>query len=303
MDMIASHIERAFLVRDLLSEDGALSELLGSVIGCAGFGLILATADRRIVYANGAADALMHARNGLRCERNSITATGFISSRKLQSLIVAASRQAAKSAQGGSLILRDEDGAASLAVHVVPLCPNSAAGPPSKEYPIAGLVIVDCQQALAERINAFADLFALTPGEVRVVSQLVSAGGLTKAASRLNIAPTTARSHLTHILEKTGTHRQAELVRVFLRSHAPLARTPPRGGQEARSCHGWLACHTWRTRHGALSLNNPAKACRPFLPVRASARTSLASVDSPNTSSSSRWASSPASEVTTEPRN
>ena len=161
MDMIASHIERALLVRDLLSEDGALSELLGSVIGCAGFGLILATADRRIVYANGAADALMHARNGLRCERNSITATDFVSSRKLQSLIIAASRQAAKSAQGGSLILRDEDGAASLAVHVVPLCPNSAAGPPNKEYPVAGLVIVDCQQALAERINAFADLFAL----------------------------------------------------------------------------------------------------------------------------------------------
>ena len=46
-------------------------------------------------------------------------------------------------------------------MHVVPLCPNSAAGPPNKEYPVAGLVIVDCQQALAERINAFADLFAL----------------------------------------------------------------------------------------------------------------------------------------------
>jgi hypothetical protein len=34
--------------------------------------------------------------------------------------------------------------------------------------------------------------------------------------------------------------------------------------------------------------NNPANACRPFLPVRASARTSLAIVVSPRTSSSSR---------------
>jgi DNA-binding CsgD family transcriptional regulator len=117
--------------------------------------------------------------------------------------------------QKGSLIIHDEDGAASLVVHVVPLCRRSAEVSPGKEHPVAGLVIVDRQRVLAERINAFADLFALTPGEARVVAQLISGEGLTKAASRLNIAPSTARSHLAHILEKTGTHRQAELVRVF----------------------------------------------------------------------------------------
>ena len=71
MQMIASHIECAFLVRDLLSEDRTFSELLGSVMARAGFGLILATADRGIVYANVSADTLMRARNRLRCERRS----------------------------------------------------------------------------------------------------------------------------------------------------------------------------------------------------------------------------------------
>jgi DNA-binding CsgD family transcriptional regulator len=68
---------------------------------------------------------------------------------------------------------------------------------------------------IAERIKTFAGLFGLTPGEERVVAQLVSGRGLTTAASRLNIALSTARSHLKHISEKTGTHRQAELVRLF----------------------------------------------------------------------------------------
>jgi hypothetical protein len=45
MQMIASHIERAFLVRDFINEDRTLSKLLGSVMACAGFGLVLATAD------------------------------------------------------------------------------------------------------------------------------------------------------------------------------------------------------------------------------------------------------------------
>ncbi|MGH6801074.1 MAG: helix-turn-helix transcriptional regulator [Methylocella sp.] len=75
--------------------------------------------------------------------------------------------------------------------------------------------MVDCKRRITERISVFADLFGLTSAEARVVSQLVSGGGLTKAASHLNIARSTARSHLTNILEKTGTHRQAELVRVF----------------------------------------------------------------------------------------
>ena len=143
MQMIASYIDRAFLVRDLLGDDRVLSEILGGVMARAGFGVILATADRSIVYVNDAADALMRATNGLRCERNCISATDFRTSRKLQSLIAAASRQTVELMQGGSLIFRDQDGVTSLVVHVVPLCPNSAVVTPSKEHPVAGLVMVD----------------------------------------------------------------------------------------------------------------------------------------------------------------
>jgi DNA-binding CsgD family transcriptional regulator len=236
MQMIASHIERAFRVRNLCSEDRALSELLGSAMARAGFGLILATPDRRIVYVNDAADTLMCAGSGLRRQRDCISATDFTTSRKLQSLITAASRQTDESVRGGSLIIRDEDGMASLVVHVVPLCANPAEVPPSKEHPIAGLVIVDCQRALADRINVFADLFALTAAEARVVSQLVSGRGLAKAASRLNIALSTARFHLRHILEKTGTHRQAELVRVFYELTIPWCGRRTEDKSRATGC-------------------------------------------------------------------
>jgi DNA-binding CsgD family transcriptional regulator len=217
------------------------SELLGSVMARAGFGLILATADRRIVYVTDATDTLMRASNGLHCERNCISAGDFTTSRKLQSLITSASRRTDESAQGGSPIFRDEDGVASLVVHVVPLCPRTAVVPPGKEYSVAGLIMVDCQRGIADRINVFADLFDLTSAEARVVSQLVSGRGLTKAASHLNIARSTARYHLTNILGKTGSHRQAELVRVFYevtipwcgrrraeeKSHAGVARGLP----------------------------------------------------------------------------
>jgi DNA-binding CsgD family transcriptional regulator len=122
-------------------------------------------------------------------------------------------RQTHEPGQGGALIHCNEEGELSLVVHVVPFGQHADLQP-DKERPVAGLVIVDCQQGIIDRINAFADFFALTAGEARVVAQLVSGGGVTKAASRLNIAPSTVRSHLTHIMEKTGTHRQAELVKI-----------------------------------------------------------------------------------------
>lgn len=45
--------------------------------------------------------------------------------------------------------------------------------------------------------------------------------GIQAAADRLQISRSTGRTHLARIFEKTGTHRQAELVHLMLqRNHA-----------------------------------------------------------------------------------
>jgi DNA-binding CsgD family transcriptional regulator len=199
----------------------ALPELLGEVMTRAGIGLILAAGDGEMVYANQLASTLLRASGGLRCERNSLTNRGIPSSRRLQPLIVAASRNRNELAQGGTLILRGEDSAPPLAVHIIPLGEGFGKDSAAEARPAAGILIVDCQQALAARVGAFARLFALTPGEARVAAMLFSGEDLRKAASSLNIALSTAQSHLKHILEKTATHRQAELVKLFYQVTLP----------------------------------------------------------------------------------
>jgi DNA-binding CsgD family transcriptional regulator len=213
--MIIPRINPALFAHSLIGEDGSLTELLGSVIAHAGYGLVLANADRKIIFANDAAKAIMRASQGLRCNNDCISATDFNASRQLQSLIFAATRRTGESAQGGSMILRDEDGVATLVIHVVPLSRRSAAFSPYGSTPVAGLLIFDCKREISDRVEAFSELFALTSAETRVLSQLLPGGGVTHAATQLNIAQSTAQTHLKRILEKTGTHRQAELVRVF----------------------------------------------------------------------------------------
>ncbi len=221
MQMIALRDKRAFLDSDLLSDYMTQVELLGNVIASADFGLVLVRSNRQIVCANDAAEKLMRASSGLRCVHGCIYAPNFKTARKLQSLISAASRPIDEAVQGGSIILRNEDGLASLLVHVVPFSPPSTVLMPDNERPVASLFIADCQRGTADRLDVFADLFELTSAEARVLAQMISGEGLTVAATRLNIARSTARSHLDHIFQKTGTHRQAELVRVFFETTIP----------------------------------------------------------------------------------
>jgi DNA-binding CsgD family transcriptional regulator len=195
-------------------EDSTLTELLGSVTRV-GYGFVLARPDRRIIYANDAAKAVMCASRSLCCSNDCIGATNVNASQQLQSLVSAATRQKGEPAQGGSMILRENDGVATQVVHVVPLSRLSAECSPYEPTRVAGLVIFDCQRWNRDRVKVFSKLFALTPAESRVLSQLLSGGGVAQAATQLNIAQATVETHLKRICKKAGTRQLAELVNLL----------------------------------------------------------------------------------------
>ena len=65
-------------------------------------------------------------------------------------------------------------------------------------------------------------LFDLTPREAQLCTALAAGHTVKAAASSLGMGFGTARGHLEHIFQKTGTHRQAELV-LLLQSAQPIA--------------------------------------------------------------------------------
>ena len=54
--------------------------------------------------------------------------------------------------------------------------------------------------------------FGLTPAQARLVIHLVEGDSLRSSAKALGIKYETVRSYLKSVFQKTGTHRQAELV-------------------------------------------------------------------------------------------
>jgi DNA-binding CsgD family transcriptional regulator len=89
--------------------------------------------------------------------------------------------------------------------------------------PRAILFITDPEEAAVIRRESLRRDFGLTPAEVGFTREILRADGLQAAADRLGISLTTARTHLAHVFDKTGTRRQAEFIRLILQSRPSIS--------------------------------------------------------------------------------
>jgi DNA-binding CsgD family transcriptional regulator len=106
-------------------------------------------------------------------------------------------------------------------IRVVPILPEAC---DFLEYDILALLIWRRDQGTVDRARIISALFDLIPSETRVLVALMAGKGVAYAARQLNITELTARTHLKHIMEKTDTHRQAELIRLAFQLTIPADR-------------------------------------------------------------------------------
>ena len=101
----------------------------------------------------------------------------------------------------------------SYAVLISPL--QKGAGP--VDQAAVAVLITDPERSLpADAEQRLAQQFGLTPAESRVAGALLAGKTVEVAAGELCIATATARTHVRSLFHKTGTARQAELMRVLL---------------------------------------------------------------------------------------
>jgi DNA-binding CsgD family transcriptional regulator len=70
--------------------------------------------------------------------------------------------------------------------------------------------------------EVIARAYKLTATELRVLLAIVDAGGTPEVADALGIAPSTVKTHLARLYEKTGARRHADLVKVVAGFSTPL---------------------------------------------------------------------------------
>jgi DNA-binding CsgD family transcriptional regulator len=128
---------------------------------------------------------------------------------------------AAMGVKGIAIPLTARDGERHVA-HVLPLT-SGARRRAGSTYAAAAAVFVHKAALDSPPPQAVvAKLYKLTPTELRVLLAIVQVGGVPEVAEALGIAESTVKTHLMRLFAKTGTKRQADLVKVVAAYVNPL---------------------------------------------------------------------------------
>jgi DNA-binding CsgD family transcriptional regulator len=158
---------------------------------------------------------LGHLPEGLRLHKGRLRHIAQTWDTQLHALIHSCSEQSTR-LRGGKIAIRCNHGKGDfgMQIEVLPLPGGAhfmAIGIPR---PVAIVVVTDHSAQDHKLFERLRDTYALTPAEARLAIEVISGEGRNAAAARLGISLSTVRTHLSRVFEKTGTQRQAELVRV-----------------------------------------------------------------------------------------
>jgi DNA-binding CsgD family transcriptional regulator len=221
LETLAPHLQRAAAIHEFLARTRATTESLGAAVEAAGFAVFLLAGDCRAVFANAKAEDLIQ-QGILRYESGRLAATSPALTARLHALARHGSQpERGEGDIGGTLELCRGENRPPLVAHVIPLAPNRTVAIFDLDQPAAAVFIVGPAAGLGAQIQHFAARFGLTAAEARVLAEIIAGNGLLATATRLKITEATARTHAKHVLSKTGTNRQTELIRRFFATSLP----------------------------------------------------------------------------------
>jgi DNA-binding CsgD family transcriptional regulator len=181
-------------------------------------GAMLADASGRVVLANAAAKAMLDARDGMFLCDGHLAVAG--SPDALLKLVASCARRSVGiGGPGGELKVPRDFPRSPLHVTAAPL--RSDTRLPDVPWigvgsPVALVTVTDRDLDRRRRQMNLRRRFDLTSMEAALAVEILRGDGRKAAARRCGISDATAKTHLKNIFEKTGTHRQAELVRCLL---------------------------------------------------------------------------------------
>jgi len=185
-------------------------------------GVILVDAAGGMLFANQIAEAILSRGDGLSTHKGALCASDPRATRALRRLIaLCADATLGNDGSGDAVCVARGEGRAPLDVVVAPLGSEQSRAEITllgAARPAAILIVTDPEREREQRRGQLHERFGLTPAESDVAQEIIKGDGRRAAATRLGISLATARTHLERIFEKTGVHRQAELVRLLFQT-------------------------------------------------------------------------------------
>jgi DNA-binding CsgD family transcriptional regulator/PAS domain-containing protein len=213
---LTPHIRRSVEIAHRLEEADLRQSATAEALNAASYGMVLLDEAGRVLFANRQAEAMAGAGDGLCLGPEGLTALRASDNVRLQQLIgnAIATGLGAGAGTGGAMAVPRPSGKQPYALTVAPLAGREALF--SFLRPAAIVFLSDPETSPETPAAVLRRLYGLTPREAALAAALATGLSLDEAADRLAMAKETARRHIKSVFKKTGTRRQAELVRLLL---------------------------------------------------------------------------------------
>jgi DNA-binding CsgD family transcriptional regulator len=215
------HMQQALrLHRRILDAEHASNDLTG-IIERSNRAYFLIDNHGRVVFMNGAAARLVSRRDGIAIDRGELRGADGDATTSLRRLVADAIQTSTAEGigAGGVMTLGRPSGRRPLIALVSAVSTDHQHQlPVTNNRPAALVLITDPESSVLLDDSALRAMFGLTPAEAKLTRLLAEGIGLNEAAARLGVGRETVRTRIKVIFEKTGTHRQAELVSLVIRA-------------------------------------------------------------------------------------
>lgn len=206
------HLRRAMAVQRQLWILQAGESVLDQLPG----GVLLLSAEERLIYANCAADRILREGDGLSLRTGVLSAANPRTHALIQRAIRAAARLDAFPPDSHTVLVERKSARRAYQLVALPL---------RRKFPlVAGLgmpavlvLITDPERELPISTHLIQSLYGLTPKEAELAKRLSAGMSPQQAGVALGMSYETARTHLKHIFDKMGVRRQSELAALIAR--------------------------------------------------------------------------------------
>lgn len=228
MHLIAPHVRRAVLIGQAIELKSAKAASLAETFDGLSAAMFLVQSNGRIVHANAAGHRFLADSGSLYAVGDRLSARNVSTHKAIAEILAAAELgDDAVGTRGVALPLTSREGGTYLG-HVLPLTSGARRQEGKAHSAVAAIFVRKAEIEIAAVPAVIARHFRLTPTELRVLLAVVEVGGVPEVAEALGVADTTVKTHLGNVYVKTGTSRQADLVKLAAGFSSPLATNSPR---------------------------------------------------------------------------
>jgi len=255
MRLIVPHLRRAVVISNLVDHGKAEAALFGDTLDGIAAGLFLVDATGRILHANASGQTLLARGSVLRAYGGKLVSQDASAEQELYRVLDAVGGGDVVAGAGTVAVPLTTHPGEHYVAHVLPLTSGARRRAGTGYAAAAAVFVQKASLDLPSPQDAIAKLYRLTPMELRVLFAIVQVGGVPEVAAMMGSSGSTIRTHLRRLFSKTGTDRQADLVklvagytnplvpnaRAFRHSHTIGGRGAPAPKPESSALDGQLS--------------------------------------------------------------